>query len=282
MGIWEDASLIDFTVGPGWNRAWERGDARVFPATPLGVGLDLSVGETHLGLRSSAGLTYDPEVHFCVGTVEGVVVFSSVDEGPITPLRECLPLLDEVEAELALRAVALSRYHLSHRFCSQCGRLTRAENWGRMRVCDGCGTEHFPRTDPAIIVAITDENDRILLGHHTGWDEDRYSVFAGFVEAGESLEQAVHRELAEEVHVRVEDIRYFGSQPWPMPRSLMIGFTARARSASMAPDGDEITRARWFTRDEVRAAVADSTVILPTTVSIAYRLIMAWLERTEL
>lgn len=280
MSIWEDTSLIDFSMDPEWRTVWERGGAYVFPASPAGVGLDLTVGETHLGMHTSAGLAYSPEVHFCLGTVDGVMVFCSLGEGPVAPLRECLPLLSNTEVELALRAVALASYHMSHRYCSQCGVQTKPDRWGRMRICDSCGTEHFPRIDPAIIVAVTDDRDRLLLGHHTGWDEDRYSVFAGFVEAGESLEQAVHRELSEEVHIGVHNIHYAGSQPWPMPRSLMIGFTAQAVSQqAMSPDGEEITKASWFTRDEVRAGVSNSQIVLPTPVSIAYRLIMAWLNQ---
>jgi NAD+ diphosphatase len=127
---------------------------------------------------------------------------------------------------------------------------------GWMRACPECGREHFPRTDPAVIVAIDSatDPDRLLLGANAAWGGQRYSCFAGFVEAGESLESAVERELFEEAHVRVRDIRYRASQSWPYPRSLMLGFRATAvDDGEVLPDGDEIISLRWFTRDEIGA-----------------------------
>ena len=148
---------------------------------------------------------------------------------------------------------------------------------GRARVCESCGETHFPRTDPAIIVAITDDQDRLLLGHHRTWKPGRYSLLAGFAEAGESLEQAVVREMAEEVRIEVRDITYAGSQPWPMPRSLMVGFWATATSTLPQPDGEEITAASWFSRQDLTEMVSRQEVSLPLDGSIAHRLITRWL-----
>ena len=273
--MWEATSLIDFSVDPNLMEIWDRGDARVFQVSPWGVDVTERSGVTRLAMTSSAGLEYDPEVFLYLGKVDRVPLFACLGEGDHS-LREVMTQLPEAEVELALRGVALAQYHASHPYCAQCGHLTRASDLGRTRLCDSCGTVHFPRTDPAIIVAITDEDDSLLLGHHEGWEEGRYSVFAGFVEAGESLEQALCREVGEEVDVAVTNIRYQGSQPWPMPRSLMLGFTASAVRKEPRPDGEEIVSAQWFSREELRIAIENGDVFLPTSASIAYRLITAW------
>jgi len=301
--MWEAASLIDFSADPQWMTVWERGDAQIFQASPRGVEVNQDSDGTRLAMTSSLGVEYDPQFHLYLGRVpraslinpfpgsrrlrssgtmpsacveaDWVPVFASMAEGDRS-LREVMTVLPEAEVELAVRAVALVQYHTSHPYCSQCGHLTSMGDLGRTRLCGSCGTVHFPRTDPAVIVAITDEDDCLLLGHHEGWERSRYSVFAGFVEAGESLEQALCREVMEEVDVNVSDIRYQGSQPWPMPRSLMLGFTATAFREDPCPDGEEITSARWFSREELRAAIENGEVVLPVSASIAYRLITAW------
>ena len=273
--MWEEASLIDFCVDPNLMEIWDRGSANVFLASPRGVDVIEGPDGTRLAMTSSVGLKYDPEVYLYLGRVGMVPIFACLGEGDHS-LREVMTQLPEAEVELALRGVALAQYHASHPYCSQCGHLTRAGDLGRTRLCDSCGTVHFPRTDPAIIVAITDEDGSLLLGHHEGWEPGRYSIFAGFVEAGESLEQALCREVREEVDVAVTDIRYQGSQPWPMPRSLMLGFTASAVRKEPRPDGEEIVSARWFSREELRRAIENGDVVLPISASIAYRLITAW------
>jgi NAD+ diphosphatase len=174
-------------------------------------------------------------------------------------LREVGALVSDRDAGLLVHAVALEQWHRTH-----------------LRRCPACGAEHYPRTDPAVIVLITDPSGRCLLGRQPSWPPRRYSVFAGFVEPGESLEQAVVRELAEEVGVQVTDVRYVASQPWPFPSSLMLGFTARAQDSSLRLDGEEISDARWYSRDELRAVVDDGSVLLPSAVSIARRLIEDW------
>lgn len=277
--MWEEASHIDFSVDPDWLHVWEAGGVRLLDVSPQsGVAVQLDEqGRTHLASRSSTGVLYENNRHFYLGRVGQTMIFTAPRLTTTQmSLRHVLTRLPEVEVELAVRAVSLTQYHATNRFCPQCGGLTRVDDLGRSRFCDHCETPLFPRTDPAIIVAITDTQDRLLLGHHAGWDDNRYSIFAGFAEAGESLEQTVCREMTEEVNVAVTDVRYAGSQPWPMPHSLMVGFTAVSLSGESRPDGTEITHARWFDRSQLRAAVESEEVVLPTPASIAYRLIMQW------
>ncbi len=191
-------------------------------------------------------------------------------------LREVGAALDDRDAGLLTHAVALSLWHASHPRCPQCGTVTEVAAAGAVRRCPEDGREHHPRTDPAVIMLITDDDDRALLGHHVGWPEGRFSTLAGFVEPGEPLEAAVVREVAEEVGVTVVDPRYVASQPWPFPSSLMLGFTARATGTEVRADGTEIAEARWFTREQLAADVRAGTVLLPPDVSIARRLIEDW------
>lgn len=190
--------------------------------------------------------------------------------------------LDPVDAAFAVEALSLGRWLLDAPFCPACGTRTLLEQAGWARHCPGCGRQHFPRTDPAVIVAVTSAIDPglLLLGSNAAWPAGRYSCFAGFVEAGESLEAAVTRELAEEAGIDVVDVRYRASQAWPYPRSLMLGFHAAARVDSAArADGEEILEIRWFTRAEIMEAFAGrGEFTLPGTASIAYRLIRDWVE----
>jgi NAD+ diphosphatase len=194
-------------------------------------------------------------------------------------LREAGPLLTAAEAEYAAMASALAAWHAAEAFCPKCGTATVVAGAGAVRHCPSCGQDRFPRTDPAIIVAITDPDDRLLLARQGVWATGRHSVLAGFVEAGESLEQTVHREVFEESGIRLSSVEYFGSQPWPFPRSIMLGFRARASTGAITVDGEEIVSARWFTREALLAEVAAGTVILPGEASIAFRLVRDWLGR---
>ncbi|MGS2645141.1 NAD(+) diphosphatase [Streptosporangium sp. G12] len=191
-------------------------------------------------------------------------------------LRQVGSLLGDLDAGLLVYAVALDAWHSTHEFCPRCGSGTEVRAGGHVRVCPKDGSQHFPRVDPAVIMLIHDDDDRCLLARGPQWPEGRLSVLAGFVEPGESLEHAVAREVAEEVGVRVAEPRYMGSQPWPFPRSLMLGFFARATSTEFVLDPEEIAEAHWFSRAELRAATESGEVRLPSEVSIARRLIETW------
>lgn len=193
-----------------------------------------------------------------------------------------LEALDDLEQGLATEAVALANWHAVHVFCPRCGAATEPAVSGWVRRCPVEDRELYPRTDPAVIMAVVDDADRILLGHAAHWPEGRFSTLAGFVEPGESLEQAVRREVAEEARLVVADgpgdVVYRGSQSWPFPASLMLGFHARVAGTGLPPRVDEVelTDARWFTRDDLLAAVEAGEVLLPGHLSIARALIEEW------
>ncbi len=191
-------------------------------------------------------------------------------------LRVAALSLGQRDAGLLTVASALLRWHQTHTHCPRCGAATDVEQAGWVTRCPADGSSHFPRTDPAVIMAVVDDQDRILLGHNPAWPQGRYSTLAGFVEPGETLEDAVRREVAEETGVLVGDVAYLGDQPWPFPASLMLGFRARAISSAVDTDGHEITDARWFTREGLAEATATQGVILPGPVSISHRLIEDW------
>jgi NAD+ diphosphatase len=183
--------------------------------------------------------------------------------------------LDDVEAGLLVTATALAAWHAGHPRCPRCGTPTEVIGAGWSRRCPGDGSEHWPRTDPAVIMLVHDGADRCVLGRGKGWPVDRYSILAGFVEPGESLEAAVAREVAEEVGLRLTEISYLGSQPWPFPASLMAGFMARVDGdQTLRVNGDELADARWFSRAELRAGA----VRIAPSVSIAHRIITDWLD----
>jgi NAD+ diphosphatase len=188
-------------------------------------------------------------------------------------LRPLLPLQAPDEAQLLAYARALTVWRGRQRHCGVCGYTTVARNAGHVLVCTNpsCKSEFFPRIDPAIIVLVTD-GSRALLGRQASWPAGRYSALAGFVEPGESLEEAVVREVDEEAGVQVRDVRYFASQPWPFPASLMLGFHAHASAGEVRLDG-ELEDARWFTLGELQAA---PIILLPPPHTIARRLLEAW------
>jgi NAD+ diphosphatase len=199
--------------------------------------------------------------------------------GDAAGLRELGARLSDREAGLVVLAVALSNWHATHVRCPRCGAPTAVELAGFVRRCTVDGSEHYPRTDPAVIMLITDAaGDRALLGSSPRWPGQRYSTLAGFVEPGESAEAAVIREVAEESGVVVEDVTYLGSQPWPFPSSLMLGFTGRASPDSPEPaaDGVELADVRWFSRAELAGQMESGAVRVPPSISIARRLIEHW------
>ncbi len=192
-------------------------------------------------------------------------------------LREAGPLLGDRDAGLLTHAVALANWHASHTHCPRCGTPTLPAPAGHLRTCPADGSEHFPRVDPAVIMIVTDDQDRCLLAHNRRWPANRVSILAGFVEPGESAEQAVAREIMEEVGVSVDGVRYLGSQPWPMPQSLMLGFWADAVAGqAITVDAQEIAEARWYSRGDVAERVAAGTLLLPPPVSIAHHILQAW------
>ena len=197
------------------------------------------------------------------------------DLGEFHDLRFVGTVLPPDEANLAAHARALVLWQASQLYCGVCGAAARPQAGGNSRICrnSDCGRVIFPRVDPAIIVLVTD-GERCLLGRQARWPEGRYSTIAGFAEPGESLEDAVRREVYEETNIRVGEVRYHSSQPWPFPSSLMIGFLAYATSSEIALNDAELEDARWFTRDDLRSDFPK----LPFRISIARRLVDYWLD----
>ena len=195
-------------------------------------------------------------------------------------LRQIAPRIDRREGALLALARAMMFWHARHRYCGLCGSPTRSEEAGHMRRCTnpGCDTMHFPRTDPAVIMLVTD-GDRALLGRNKNFPlPGMYSTLAGFVEPGESLEDAVAREVREETGIEVSAVHYHSSQPWPFPANIMLGFVAEARSTEITIDYGELEDARWFAGDWLSSHVDDDSFRLPRLDSIARRLIEDWLH----
>jgi NAD+ diphosphatase len=199
--------------------------------------------------------------------------------GDLRDLRSVAALLDHRDGALLAYAKAMTYWHHRHQFCGDCGGPTRSTQSGHLRVCTNpqCGQSHFPRIDPAIIVLVTC-GERCLLGRQPTWPVGRYSIIAGFVEPGESLEAAVAREVREEAGIEAEQVRYYASQPWPFPSSLMLGFTAQAASTIIRPNDGELEDVRWLSREQIISELRRGTLRLPPEVSISYRLIESWFD----
>lgn len=221
------------------------------------------------GVRFFLGVGDDGLAYFAV-------VAATEPPGPRSGLREVGALLSDRDAGLLVAAVALANWHRTHTNCPRCGTRTEPAAGGWQRRCPADGSDHFPRVDPAVIMLVHDGADRCLLGRQASWPPDRFSTLAGFVEPGESAEQAVVREVAEETGIAVRDVLYRGSQPWPFPASLMLGYRAVCDAgASPVPADGELEDARWFDKDALRAG---GSLLLPTPVSIAWHLITDWLD----
>jgi NAD+ diphosphatase len=269
--------------------AWQH--CRVVAITPKSeVPTD---GDARVGFRDSGSVPSDAPRRF-LGLIDDVAYFAATVERDDAyrwqTLREFGGRADDLEAALVVSAVALEQWHQRHTHCPLCGEPTVETQAGWTRTCTSDDSQHFPRTDPAVIMLIHDGADRALLGRGPQWGEGRFSTLAGFVEPGESLEAAVAREVFEEVGVGVSDVRYLASQPWPFPASLMVGFIARLDGdPSIHLDPVEMADAGWFTRDEVArardwtddlSAPADGTQRLraiPPHLSISRFLIDRWL-----
>lgn len=223
---------------------------------------------------------------FLLGVDADDVAYFGVAAAPSAPgdqtgvrsagLREAGHLLSDRDAGLLTHAIGLANWHEVAGFCSRCGHPTEPTMAGHVRRCTNDGSEHFPRCDPAVIMLVADPDDRCLLARNVAWPRRRVSVLAGFVEPGESAEQAVAREVFEEVGITVDKVTYAASQPWPMPHSLMLGFRAEASVTDFDVDGDEISEAAWYSRDDLRKAIEAGDLLMPPSLSISRWLIESW------
>ncbi|QIK75649.1 NAD(+) diphosphatase [Nocardioides piscis] len=230
-----------------------------------------------------------------LGHTDGVTRFAVIAHPDSVPgrreewvgVRALFPRLISSDPALATQvpwlfhAIGLAEWHWSTRFCPRCGGRLRSTHAGHELTCEGCGKPQFPRTDPAVIMAVTlgepgSDEEKILLGRAPSWPPGRFSTLAGFCEPGETLEDAVRREVLEETGVRVGEVAYFGNQPWPLPGSLMLGFTARALSEQIVVDGDELAEAHWFTRADLRGET-ERGIAVPSGISISSSLMESWL-----
>ncbi len=292
-------------AGHAWRRLDERrgdadwlsamrasSEARVLAfvgAEPVVVGAASAEPRLATLLASSLAEAWDAALEWILlGEVDGAPCFAtawsevpSAFGGEPVSLREVGGLLPELEAQLAACATGLCSWHATHPRCARCGEASVATQAGWQRRCadEACGAQHFPRTDPAIIVLV-ERDGRALLGRQASWPAGVYSTLAGFVEPGESLEEAVAREVEEESGVGVESTRYLASQPWPFPASLMLGFRACAAAGQPHARDGELEDVRWFTREEVREGVACGELALPGTLSISRWLIEGWLAES--
>jgi len=268
-------------------RAIAEGAARLVPVWRSRCPVIREPSPSALLLEFGAGPFADIDVDelILLGEYHGRAVFTTevlADAPPALPggvefadLRLAAGLLSHDDAGLLAYARAMVSFRHRHRYCGSCGAPTRPQRAGRMMTCtnEACGTEFFPRVDPAVIVLVT-HGDRALLGRQAGWPAGRYSTIAGFVEPGESLEDSVRREVLEETGIETGAMSYQSSQPWPFPRSLMLGFRAEALSTEIRLGDEELEDARWF----CRADIASGTSLLPFAQSIAFRLIEEWYD----
>ena len=290
---WTAANRIDLDVDRRGDAAWLTAQWQDPHAQTLWVD-----GHGHVGWADGQVLVtpvgprpepYDQRHAYLLGHLDGVPVFARVrvptaeqgrEQCQMVSLRAVLDEVGDGLVGLAFEAAALAAWHASAGFCPVCGTPTQVADGGHTRWCPHCASELFPRTDPAVIVAVIDADGRLLLGRQPTWERHRMSVLAGFVEAGESAEQAVHREIREEVGVPLSDVAYVSSQPWPFPRSLMLAFSAHAADTQMTGGDGEIAEARWFTRGELTAAVRDGDLTLPGHHTVARHLVNGWLHGT--
>ena len=269
----------------------EAESSRFLPFHKLSALTQAADSRALMWLDSAARAKLDPEANtILLGTMDGIAHFAvDLAEDPTELLglegvefsetRGVALALPPQEAGIVAHARALLDWHRRHRFCPSCGGTTQPRRAGAMRKCDSCDAEHFPRTDPVAIMVVW-HRDRCLLGRRPGRPPGNFSTLAGFIEQGETIEEAVRREVFEEVGVRVDDVSYVTSQPWPFPSNLMIGCFAHATSDEYAIDDEEIAEARWFTREEVQAAIRgeEGDLIIPNYVAIAHHILKAWSE----
>ena len=273
--LWAEAKIVHFSAG---RLAVAAGATKIRFLSAEEIDQLIASGEFKSGERYFLGLDQNDNEPYFAWNSPHLTHDSEVAPVGYTTLREIGGDLDEFEMELALHTVALSNWHNTHPHCARCGATTSVSLGGAVRTCDKDKSEHYPRTDCAVIVLVRDSQDRILLGRQAIWPEGRYSCFAGFLEPGETFEQCVHREVFEESGVKVREINYLGSQPWPFPASIMISFEAITDSPESAqPDGEEIVAIKWLTRAELNEAVSAKTLSLPPTMSVSRKMIDRWL-----
>lgn len=270
---WRSGSSLVIRLGP---------DASLVDAALVDAALSGSSDLGALELLRQASASMDRPDLF-LGLHGEVAVFAEVvapaDAGVVeqyATLRTLGTSLTELERDVIAQATGLVNWHRRHEYCARCGGSTHSTQAGYARACDTCQEVHYPRTDPAVIVLVTDDLDRALLGRQASWPKGRFSTLAGFVEPGESAETTVRREVFEEAGVRVGAVRYAGSQPWPFPGSLMIGFFADAATTQIQVDGIELGEARWFSREELGALVDSGEVAVAPGISISRRLVEHW------
>ncbi len=244
----------------------------LLPASQAGQLLEPAGAMVWLGLLGGADC-FAIDLHPSEQTLENPVLSSA---GEFNDLRLVGSLLRQQDAELLAYARGMLCWHRHHPFCPRCGGKTKSQQGGHLRVCAGCEEKLFPRTDPAVMALVTHQQ-RCLLARQPAFPEGMYSVLAGFVEPGENLEDAVRREVAEEVGLTITDVRYVRSQPWPFPSSLMLGFTAEAEHDEIELVQQELEDARWFTREQIRSPEA---FFIPPPFSLANQVITKLLDST--
>jgi NAD+ diphosphatase len=268
---WSDPGTRVLHVHPGRGWVVDSGAAGR-PALALVPSAESLPGERYLLGTDSDGTTY-----FAVRVGDPEAVAAQFPTARPVGLREVGLLLDDRDAGLLVHAIALANWHAAHGHCPRCGASTQPAVAGAERHCPADGSAHFPRTDPAVIMTVLDPSDRLLLGRQEQWPPGRFSTLAGFIEPGEDAERAVAREVMEEAGIAVRDVRYLGSQPWPFPASLMLGFTAVTDTPERAvADGLELAEVRWFARESVLDDIASGDLVLSPQLSIARRLIEHW------
>jgi NAD+ diphosphatase len=200
--------------------------------------------------------------------------------GTFADLRTIAGEIDPGDAAILAQAKSLIDWHQRHGFCANCGARTASTDAGYKRTCEACRTEHFPRTDPVVIMLPT-HADTCLMGRQPKWPAGFFSALAGFIEPGETIEEAVARECKEEAGISIDEVAFHSTQPWPYPSSLMIGCFARATTTEITLDGNELSEARWFTRDEIRAAMerGSPSLRLPPPLAIAHQLVKTWADQ---